>query len=61
MGRTNRATSEIYGELKERTKEVGFIINVEKTKTMVQSRRPGKGGAWTAGIIRLKRSGDSDT
>jgi hypothetical protein len=28
-GRTKRATSEAYGELKERVKEVGLIINVE--------------------------------
>ena len=43
MGRTKRAISEAYGELKERAKEVGLIINVEKTKAMVQSRRLGKG------------------
>ena len=55
------ATSEVYGELKERAMEVGLIINVEKTKAMVQSRRPRKGGAWTVGIRRLKWSGDSDT
>ena len=30
MGRTKRAISEAYGELKERAKEVGLIINVEK-------------------------------
>jgi hypothetical protein len=36
--------SEVYSELKQRAKEVGLIINVEKTKAMVQSRRPGKGG-----------------
>jgi predicted amino acid-binding ACT domain protein len=40
MGRTKRATSMVYGELKERAKEVGLDINVERTKTMVQSRRP---------------------
>jgi hypothetical protein len=43
MGRTKRAISESYDELKERAKEVGLIINVEKTKAMVQSRRLGKG------------------
>jgi hypothetical protein len=41
MGRTKRAISEVYGELKERAKEVGLNINIEKTKAMVQSRRPG--------------------
>jgi hypothetical protein len=40
MGRMKRATSMVYTELKERAKEVRFNINVEKTKTMVQSRRP---------------------
>jgi sorting nexin-29 len=40
MGRTKRAISEVYGDLKERAKEVGLNINVEKTKAMVQSRRP---------------------
>jgi hypothetical protein len=40
MGRTKRAISEVYSELKERTKEVGLNISVEKTKAMVQSRRP---------------------
>ena len=39
--------SEAYGELKERAKEVGLIINVEKTKAMVQSRRLGKGRTLT--------------
>jgi hypothetical protein len=34
--------SEVYGDLKERAKEVGLNINVEKTKAMVQSRRPGR-------------------
>jgi hypothetical protein len=29
MGRTKGAISEAYGELKERAKEVGLIINVE--------------------------------
>ena len=41
MGRTKRAISEVYGELKERAKEVGLNINVEQTKAMVQSRRTG--------------------
>jgi predicted amino acid-binding ACT domain protein len=35
MGRTKRAISMVYTELKERAKEVGLNINVEKTKTMV--------------------------
>jgi hypothetical protein len=48
MGGTKRAISEVYGELIERAKEVGLIINVEKTKAMVQSRRPGTGGTLTA-------------
>jgi sorting nexin-29 len=48
MGRTKRAVSEVYGELKERAKEVGLNINVEKTKAMVQSRRPGRREALTA-------------
>ena len=47
MGRTKRAISDVYGELKERAKEVGLIINVDKTKAMVQSRRLGKGGTLT--------------
>jgi len=46
MGRTKRAPSEVYEELKERAKEVGLITNGEKTKAMVQSRRP---GTWTVG------------
>jgi len=47
MGRTKRAISEVYGELKEGTKEVGLIINVDKMKAMVQNRRLGKGGTLT--------------
>ena len=43
MGRTKRAISDLYGELKERAKEVGPIINVDKTKAMVENRRLGKG------------------
>jgi hypothetical protein len=42
MGRTKSATSEVHGELKERAKEGGLIINVGKTKEIVQSGRPGK-------------------
>jgi hypothetical protein len=47
MGRTKRAIPDVYGELKERAKEVGLIINVDKTKAMVQNRRLGKGGTLT--------------
>jgi len=47
MGRTKRAISEVYGELKEREKEVGLNINIEKTKAMLQSRRPGRRGTLT--------------
>jgi hypothetical protein len=36
--RTKMATSGVYGKLKERSKEAGLIINVGKTKEMVQSR-----------------------
>ena len=54
MGRTKRATSAVYGELKQRANEVGLIINVEKTKAMVQSRRPGKGGRWTVGDHKIE-------
>jgi len=54
MGRTKRAISEAYGELKERAKEVGLIINVEKTKTMVQSRRLGKGRTLTIEDHKIK-------
>jgi len=43
MGRTKRAISHVYGELKERAKKVGIIINVDKTKAVVQNRRLGKG------------------
>jgi hypothetical protein len=42
MGKTKRAISEVYGDLKERAKEVGLNINVEKTKAMVKNRRPGR-------------------
>jgi len=44
MGRTKGAISDVYGELKERAKEVGLITNVDKTKAIVQNRRLGKGG-----------------
>ena len=47
MDRTKRAISNIHGELKERAKEVGLIINVDKTKAVVQNRRLGKGGTLT--------------
>jgi len=47
MGTTKRAISAVYGELRESAKEVGLIINVDKTKAMVQNRRPGKGGTLT--------------
>jgi hypothetical protein len=47
MGRTKRAIPGVYGELKERAKQVGLIINVDKTKAMVQNRRLGKGGTLT--------------
>ena len=39
----------LQDELKERAKKFGLTINVEKTKAIVQSRRPGKGGTWTVG------------
>ena len=39
MGRTKWIISEVYGELKERAKEVWPNMNVEKTKAMVQNRR----------------------
>jgi hypothetical protein len=39
MGRTKRAISEVYSELKERAEEAGLNISVDKTKAMVQSRR----------------------
>jgi hypothetical protein len=63
MGRTKGAISEVYGELKERAKEVGLIINVEKTKAMLQSRRPGRGGTMTVEDhkIEVEWAGDSNT
>ena len=39
MGRTKIAVSEVYEELKERAKEVGLNIRVEKIKVMVQNRK----------------------
>ena len=54
MDRTKRATSAVYGELGERAKEVGLIINVEKTKAVVQSRWPGKGGTWAVGDPKIE-------
>jgi len=48
-GRRKRAVSE---ELKERGKEVGLNIRVEKNRTMVQNRR--KGGK--SQILTIKRS-----
>jgi hypothetical protein len=38
VGRTKRAVSEVYGELKERAQEIGLKIRVETTKSMVQKR-----------------------
>jgi hypothetical protein len=50
VGRTKRAISELYEEVKERAKEVGLIINVKKKiKAVVHSRRPGKGKILTVG------------
>jgi hypothetical protein len=63
MGRPKRAISELYEELKERANEVGLIMNVEKTKAMVQGSRPAKGRTLTAGdhnieiVRRFKYSG----
>jgi hypothetical protein len=54
MGRTKRAIGEANGELKERAKEVGLIINVEETKVMVQSRRLGKGRTLTIEDHKIK-------
>jgi hypothetical protein len=63
MGRMKGAVSEVCGELKERAKEVGLIINVKTTKAMVQSRRPGRGGTLTVEDhkIELEWAGDSFT
>ena len=37
---------------RERAKEVGLIINADKTKVMVQNRRLGKGGTLTVEVVR---------
>jgi hypothetical protein len=42
MGRTKRAISETHSELKERAKEAGLTINVEKTKAMCKAGDPGE-------------------
>jgi hypothetical protein len=47
MVTTKGAISEAYGELREKAKDVGMIINVEKIKAMLQSRRLGKGRTLT--------------
>jgi len=52
MGRTKRAISHVYGEL--RVKKVGIIINVDKTKAVVQNRRLGKGGTLNAEYHRIE-------
>jgi len=52
VGRTKRAISDVYGELNERAKEVGLIINVDKTKAMVQNTRLGKGGTVKIEVVR---------
>jgi hypothetical protein len=43
MGRTKRDISEAYGELKERAKEVGLIIDVEKNKSNCAKQETWKG------------------
>jgi hypothetical protein len=50
---TIRKYSLYFYNLKERAKEVVIIIIVEKTKTMVLSRRPGKGRTWTVGDHKI--------
>ena len=47
VGRKKRAILDVDGELKERAKEVRIIINVDKTKAVVQNRRLGTGGTLT--------------
>jgi len=54
MGRTKRAISDVYGELNETAKEVGLIINVDKTKAMVQNRRFGKGETLNLGDQKIE-------
>ena len=46
-GRTKGAIADVYGKLKQRAKEVGLIINVDKTKAMVQKRRLREEGTLT--------------
>ena len=53
-----RAISDVYGELKETAKEVGLIINVDKTKARVQNRRLEREDIDCWKITRLKWSGD---
>jgi hypothetical protein len=61
MGRTKRAISGTYGELKERAKEVGLIINVEKNKSNGGKQETWKGkNTDCLRITRLKWSGDSN-
>ena len=47
MSRTKKAISDVYGELKEKEKEVGLIISVDKTKAVIQNRGLGKGETLT--------------
>ena len=54
MGGMKRAISDVYGELKERAKEAGLIISVDKTKAMVQNRRLGKEGILTVEDHRIE-------
>ena len=39
MGKTKRAVSEVFEKLKERAKQVGLNIRVEKAKAMVQNNK----------------------
>ena len=43
MGRTKRAISNVSGELKEKAKEVGLIINVDKNKSNSAEQESWKG------------------
>jgi len=61
MGRTKRATSAVYGELKERAKEVGLIINIEKEKQWFKAGDLEREEYGLLGITRLKWSGYSNT
>jgi hypothetical protein len=38
MGRMERATSDVYEEMKEKAKEVRLNTNVKKTKAMIQNK-----------------------